>query len=149
MEGNKATRRGLLRFFAALPVTAWLLRPDVAAAQASRMVVFNGVQANAPAEGPAAHVWGWAAETPQGWIGRVVDAQVATARRDYPGFAAGVTMVTPKGTSNTINGTMDNDGIRAQRLLLRCHRRRRRGLVLQAYRGAYAVRSGGGDLQPW
>ncbi len=97
MDRNEAARRGFLRTLAALPVTAALLRPDVAAAQASRMIVFRGVQANAPAEGPATHVFGWAAETSQGWSGLVTDWNVATARQDFPGFAAGAMMVVPQG----------------------------------------------------
>jgi len=46
-------------------------------------------------------------------FGRAVDAGVATAVRDFPGTAAGVTMVVPKGMANTINGHTDKDGVRA------------------------------------
>jgi len=112
METTEATRRTLLQSLAALPVTALLLRPRDAAAQAGKMILFNGVLANF-APGIDVHVFGWAAETPGGWIGRAVDAGVATAVRDFPGTAAGVTMVVPKGMANTINGHTDKDGVRA------------------------------------
>jgi len=112
MEGNEATRRDLLRSLAILPVTALLLQPGIAAGQApSRIVVFNGVQVNY-LPGVDVHVFGWAAETSQGWIGRVLDGAVAIAMRDFPGFAAGTMMVVPKGMANTINGHMDKDGVR-------------------------------------
>lgn len=110
MARNEATRRDVLRSLAALPVTALLLRPGVATAQASKIIVFNGVQPRP--EGVSGLVFGWAAETPQGWIGRVVDAASATATRDFPGFAAGVTMIVPTGMANTINGHTDKDGVR-------------------------------------
>lgn len=48
----------------------------------------------------------------------MVDSGVATAMRDFPGFAAGVTMVVPKGMANTVNGHMDKDGVRAASVCL-------------------------------
>lgn len=111
MKKTQTTRREALRSLAALPVMAMFLRPGEAAAQASKIVLFNGVRTDF-APGVHVHVFGWAAETARGWIGRVVDAGVATAMRDYPGFAAGATMVVPKGMADTINGHMDKDGVR-------------------------------------
>jgi len=113
MKNREALRRDLLRSFAALPVMALLSRPAVGAAQASRVVVFQGVQPNIHhMPGADFHLFGWAAETPQGWVGRVVDATVAPAMGDFPGFAAETVMVVPKGTPNTINGHVSKDGVR-------------------------------------
>ncbi len=113
MKNREALRRDLLRSFVALPVMALLSRPGLAAAQTSKVVVFQGVQKNIHhMRGADFHLFGWAAETPQGWIGRVVDATVAAAMSDFPGFAAETVMVVPKGTPNTINGHMSKDGVR-------------------------------------
>ncbi|MFQ5932470.1 MAG: hypothetical protein ACE5MM_08690 [Nitrospiraceae bacterium] len=111
MHTNEATRRDLLKSLATLPVAALLLPSGSAAAQARKIVVFKGVQANRR-PGMDAHVFGWAAETPQGWTGWVVDGAVSTAMRDFPGAATGTMRVVPKGTPNTINGIMNKDGIR-------------------------------------
>lgn len=112
MSGNKATRRNVIRSLAALPAMALLARPGKALAQASKIVVFNGV-APTPTPGVNLHYFGWAAETPQGWIGRITDGPVSVAMRDFTRFAAGMTAVVPKGMANTINGHMDKDGVPA------------------------------------
>lgn len=111
MIDDQTPRRTLLQLLAALPAVALATRPSLAATQASRVVVFNGVK-EAAAPGIDVHVFGWAAETPQGWIGRTVDAGVGEAIADFPGTAAGVTKTVPKGTPNTINGHTDKDGVR-------------------------------------
>lgn len=112
MKKHQPTRREVLRSLAVLPATALLLRPGGAVAQASKIVVFNGV-APTPTPGVDLHYFGWAAETPQGWIGRITDGPVSVAMRDFARFAAGMTAVVPKGMANTINGHMDKDGVPA------------------------------------
>lgn len=111
MNRTQAMRRTLLQSLAALPAAALTVRPAFAATEASRVVVFNGV-AEAAAPGVDVHVFGWAAETPQGWIGRTIDAGVGEAATDLPGAAAGMTAAVPKGTPNTINGHVTKDGVR-------------------------------------
>lgn len=111
MSPKDATRRALLWSLGALPAAALLLRPGAAAGQARNQVLFGGVRVNF-APGIDVHVFGWATQTPQGWTGHISDGAVATAMRDFPGTAAGVTMVVPKGMANTINGHMDKDGVR-------------------------------------
>jgi hypothetical protein len=111
MNTNDPTRRALVRFLGVLPAAALLFRPGAAAGQTRNLVLFHGVRANF-APGIDVHVFGWAAQTPQGWTGHISDGAVAAAMRDLPGTAAGVTMVVPKGMANTINGHMDKDGVR-------------------------------------
>ena len=108
----RTVRRTLLQSLAGLPAAALLIRPAAAATQAKQMLVFNGVLVDA-APGIDVHVFGWAAETPEGWVGRVVDAGVAEAVADFPGAAAGTTQTVPKGTADVINGYTDKDGVRA------------------------------------
>lgn len=116
MGGEGVGRRQLLRALAVLPVSAFLLRPGGASAQAGRIVVFTGVE---PPRGPIYdHVFGWAAETPEGWVGRVMTAHVGVATRDLPGFAEGTTRVVPRGTANTVNGYTGGDGVRASTVCL-------------------------------
>ncbi len=112
MSGNDATRRNILLALAALPAGAMLLRPNAAAAQATKLIVFNGVTT---IEGPGIDVvvFGWAAQTADGWTGYTVDAPVSEAKRDFAGTAAGITRIVPKGMANTINGFTDKDGVRA------------------------------------
>ncbi len=106
------TRREMLLAAAALPAGAALLSPSAAVAGVHRLIVFNG---GITFEGPGIDVvvFGWAAQTAEGWTGRVVDAGVSTAKRDFVGTAAGTTQVVPKGMANTINGYTDKDGVRA------------------------------------
>ncbi len=112
MKKHEPTRREVLCSLAALPAMALLLRPGAAVAQASKIVVFNGV-APTPTPGVNLHYFGWAAENPQGWTGRITDGPVSVAMRDFARFAAGMTAVVPKGMANTINGHMDKDGVPA------------------------------------
>lgn len=109
---GKTTRREMLLAAAALPVGAALLSPDAAVAGVHRLIVFNGVQTF---EGTGIYlvVFGWAAQTADGWTGRVVDGGVSEAKRDFAGTAAGTTRIVPKGMANTINGYTDKDGVRA------------------------------------
>jgi hypothetical protein len=111
MRGD-SMRRTLLRSLAALPVAAILAPGAAAASQASKFIVFSGLRPSPTIPTSQAHVIGWAAQTPTGWVGRVVDGNVALAEQDWPGFAAGATLVTPAGTENVINGFMDSDGVR-------------------------------------
>ena len=112
MNGNDATRRSMLLALAALPAGAMLLRPNAAAAQANKFIVFNGMTTF---EGPGIDVlvFGWAAQTAEGWIGYTVDGGASVAKRDFVGTAAGTTRIVPKGMANTINGYTDKDGVRA------------------------------------
>ena len=112
MNEIDTTRRNMLVALAALPAGAMLLRPNAAAAAASKFIVFNGVKTF---EGPGidVRVFGWAAQTAEGWTGFTVDAPVSVAKRDFAGTAAGTTQITPKGMANTINGHTDKDGVRA------------------------------------
>lgn len=116
LERKTAKRRDVLRSLAALPVAGLLWRPGRAGARASRIIVLTGVEV--PAGKIHAHIFGWAAETPQGWVGRVMTAHVATATRDLPGFAAGSTRVVPRGTANIVNGYTDGNGVRASTVCL-------------------------------
>lgn len=79
-------------------------------------MVFTGIEP--PRGGIYDHVFGWAAETPEGWIGRVMTAHVAVATRDLPGFAEGATAVVRRGTANTVNGYTGGDGVRASTVCL-------------------------------
>jgi hypothetical protein len=106
------TRREILLAAAALPAGAALLSPGAAVAGAHKLIVFNGVYSIA---GPGIDVlvFGWAAQTADGWTGSVVDAPASEAKRDFVGTATGTTRVVPKGMANTINGHTDKDGVRA------------------------------------
>jgi hypothetical protein len=92
-----------------------LLRPEVVAAQPTKIILFNGTQKN---YGPETDVgiFGWAAQTSQGWIGRLIDLAITPARRDFTMFAGWVgptaTFVVPKGM-RAINGGTSPDGVRA------------------------------------
>lgn len=111
MDGNTATRRKALQALAAVPMASLLLRPSVvAAAQATKVVAFYGTTA---INGITVHAFGWAAQTPEGWVGQVVDAASSVAMRDFAGTATGITEIVPKGMANTINGHTDKDGVRA------------------------------------
>lgn len=112
MGDNLLHRRRLIRAFAALPMGAALLASGTARATSHRIVVFGAVLPGF-APGIDVHVFGWAAQGPDGWIGQTVDAGVSEAVQDFPGFAAGVTATVPKGTAHTINGFTDKDGVRA------------------------------------
>lgn len=112
MTAIDTTRRNALLALAAIPAGAMLLGPAMAAPKASRLVVFNGKTTFA---GPGIDVvvFGWAAQTADGWIGQVVDAASSVAKRDFAGTATGITRIVPKGMANTINGHTDKDGVRA------------------------------------
>ena len=111
MQSHRTSRRTLLASLAALPLTVALGRQNVAMAAPNKMVVFSGVAVNF-AEGIDIHVFGWAAETAEGWVGRVVDSALGVAMHDLAGNAAGVTKIVPKGMANTINNWRDPDGVR-------------------------------------
>ncbi len=104
-------RRRLLQSLAAVPAAALVLRPQMASAAATKIIAFNGsvFVAGGKIEIVA---FGWAAETADGWTGIVLDAGIANAMRDMVGTATGMTAVVPKGTSGTINGHMNKDGVR-------------------------------------
>lgn len=89
MRGKGIGRRQLLRSLAALPLSAAFFGPREAKAETRKIVVFTGIEP--PRGGIYNHVFGWAAETPEGWIGRVFFAHIAVAERDLPGFAEGAT----------------------------------------------------------
>src|SRR5919197_2787081 len=91
MTLQRATRRTLVRSLAALPVAAALLPPRVAMAQTRQIILFDGIQTGLPPGSAGTNVMGWAAETPDGWVGRIVDSDVGPAQADFPGFAAGAT----------------------------------------------------------
>lgn len=110
MDAKTSTRRHALQALAAAPMAALLLRPSLAAAQATKIVAFHGTTA---INGITVHAFGWAAQTPDGWIGEVVDAASSVAMRDFAGTATGTTKIVPKGMANTINGHTDKDGVRA------------------------------------
>lgn len=112
MSPQRATRRTLVRSLAALPVAAALFPPRVAIAQTRQIILFEGVQTGLPPEATGTIVAGWAAETPDGWIGRIVDSSVGSAQADFPGFAAGTTAVVPQGTPDTLNSRVSPNGIR-------------------------------------
>lgn len=111
MSDHPINRRLLLQSLAALPAAALLTQSDLAQAATGKMIVFNGTTLIADGK-IEVRVFGWAAETPNGWTGIVVDAGIANAMRDMVGFATGVTAVVPKGMSGTINGFIDKDGVR-------------------------------------
>ena len=109
---EKTNRRRLLQSLAALPAAALLLGPQPAAAAAARRIItFNGSTFVAGGK-VELRVFGWAAETADGWTGIAVDAGIADAMRDMVGTAAGTVAVVPKGMSGTINGHMNKDGVR-------------------------------------
>ena len=110
MDIDQTARRNLLLSLVTLPITALVLPRALAATEVKRIVVFGGVLRGA--QGWDHHAFGWGAETAQGWTGRVVDGWERAAVRDFPGFAAGVTAVAPKGMAHTINGDTDKDGVR-------------------------------------
>ncbi len=112
---KEVARRDLLRSLALLSGTALVLQPRAVRAQSGRMVLLNGTQVNY-GPGTDVNVFGWAAQTSKGWIGRVIDLAITPARRDYTLFAGWVgptaTFVVPKGM-RAINGGMSPDGVRA------------------------------------
>ncbi len=81
MTSIDATRRNALLALAAIPAGAMLLGPAMAAQKASQLVVFNGKTTFA---GPGIDVvvFGWAAQTADGWIGQTVDAATSVAKRE-------------------------------------------------------------------
>ena len=111
MSKIETSRRMLLRSLAAMPAAALVLRPDIALAATSKMIVFKGSTFIAGGK-IEIQTFGWAAETENGWTGSVVDAGIADAVRDMVGTAAGMTAVVPKGMSDTINGFTNKDGVR-------------------------------------
>lgn len=113
MINETTNRRRVLQSFAALPAAAALLLGPgaAAAATARRFIAFDGSQFVAGGK-VEMRVFGWAAETADGWTGFAVDAGIADAMRDMVGTATGATAVVPKGTSGTINGHMNKDGVR-------------------------------------
>ncbi len=112
MIGEDATRRNMLRALALLPAGGLLLRPSGSAAAANKIIVFD-IATRFEGPGIDLRVFGWAAQTPDGWTGQTVDAGISIATRDFAGTAAGTTRIVPKGMSNTINGWTDKDGVRA------------------------------------
>ena len=112
MTPQPATRRTLVRSLAALPVAAALFPPRLAMAQTRQIILFDGIQTGLPPGAAGTNVMGWAAETPDGWVGRIVDSDVGPAQADFPGFAAGATAVVPKGTPDTLNANVSSNGIR-------------------------------------
>ncbi len=111
MDKGATNRRRMLQSLAALPAAAMVLRPQMAAAAATKIITFNGSVFVAGGK-IEIRAFGWAAETADGWTGIVVDAGIANAMRDMVGTAAGMTAVVPKGMSGTINGHMNKDGVR-------------------------------------
>ena len=68
IDSNKTRQCEILRSLAALPLATMFFPTIGTVAQTSKLVVFNGVHANFD-PGIDVHVFSWAAETPQGWIG--------------------------------------------------------------------------------
>ncbi len=111
MNTVTTNRRRMLQSLAVLPAAALVMGPQTAMAAATKIITFNG--STFVAGGKIEIVtFGWAAETADGWTGIVVDAGIANAMRDMVGTATGMTAVVPKGMSGTINGHMNNDGVR-------------------------------------
>ena len=111
MSKDATNRRLFLQSLAVLPAAALGLRPGTALPATGKMIAFNGgvLIAGGMIE---VRVFGWAAETEDGWTGHVVDAAIANAMKDMVGTATGMTAVVPKGMPGTINGFMNKDGVR-------------------------------------
>src|SRR5437016_1059875 len=103
MARKTFTRRALVPSLAALPLVATLFPPLQAVAQVTRAILFKGSSRGA-VPGRENWVFGWVAETPEGWTGMGSDWSIAIAEQDLPGSAAfaGVVVV-PKGTPSTVN----------------------------------------------
>ncbi len=111
MSKDATNRRLFLQSLAVLPAAALVLRPGTALPATGKMIAFDGsvLVAGGRIE---IRVFGWAAETEDGWTGYVVDAGIANAMRDMVGTATGMTAVVPKGMSGTINGHINKDSVR-------------------------------------